>query len=215
MLRIFIGADSRQPVAFSVLAHSLYKHSSAPIAITRLDIDTLPITRRGLTDFTFARYLVPWLCNYEGVALFMDADMLCRCDINELKFSLEDFKGASVAVVNEIERFEWPSLMLFNNPKCTKLTPEYIETGKPQTLEWAESLAALPKEYNHVVPYSGTNPDAKIVHFTQGIPMFRETLECEHSDEWRAMNNDMRRSCGWSDLMGSSVHAQRMGLCAQ
>lgn len=213
-MKIFIGSDSRQPVAFSVLAHSLYERSSAPLSITKLDIRQLPITRRGLTDFTFARYLVPWLCNYEGVALFLDADMLCRCDIQELNLTPDQFRGASVGVVKDIERFEWPSLMLFNNALCRTLTPEYIESGKPQTFEWAESLIALPKEYNHVVPYSGTDPHAKIVHYTQGIPVHRETMDCEHAQEWRDTNLAMRQSCGWSELMGSSVHAQRMGLCA-
>lgn len=214
-MRIFIGADTRQPVAFNVLAHSLYERASAPISITKLDIRQLPmVTRRGLTDFTYLRYLVPYLCNYEGVALFMDADMLCRCDIHELNFTPEQFQGAAAGVVNEIERFEWPSLMLFNNALCKKLTPEYINTGKPQTLEWADKLIALPKEYNHVVPYSGTNPDAKIVHYTQGIPIHRETMDCEHGQEWRDTNLSMRDSCEWQELMGGSIHAQRMGLCA-
>ena len=214
-MRIFIGADTRQPVAFNVLAHSLYEKASAPISITKLDIRQIPmITRKGLTDFTYARYIVPYLCNYEGVALFMDADMLCRCDIHELNLTPDQFRGGAVGVVNEIERFEWPSLMLFNNALCKKLTPEYINTGKPQTFEWADKLIAIPKEYNHVVPYSGTNPDAKIVHYTQGIPIHAETMDCEHGQEWRDTNFAMRDSCGWQELMGNSVHAQRMGLCA-
>ena len=36
------------------------------------------------TDFSFTRFLVPYLQNYEGWAMFMDCDMLCREDINNL-----------------------------------------------------------------------------------------------------------------------------------
>ena len=84
MLHIFIGVDRRQWLAYTVLQHSLQSRSSKPLAITPLVLPQLPITRQGLTDFTFSRYLVPWLCDYKGVALFVDADFLCLTDINEL-----------------------------------------------------------------------------------------------------------------------------------
>lgn len=208
-MRIFIGGDSRQPLAFNVLAHSIYARASIPVSITKLNIDTLPIKRRGLTEFTFSRYLVPWLCNYEGTALFMDADMLCLCDINELNF----IPGYPIAVVKNNERFEWPSLMLFNNALCKTLTPEFIETENPQKLNtWANDILELLPEYNHIVPYSGKNPNAKIVHFTQGIPCFDETKDCEFSKEWQEEHRRMNSTVSWHDIMGTSIHAQRMGI---
>ena len=209
-MRVFIGYDARQPVAFNVLAHSIMSRASKPVSITRLDISQLPITRQGLTEFTFTRYLVPYLCNYEGVALFLDADMLCLTDINDLNLSEDQFQGNSVAVVKEgVERFEWPSMMLFNNPLCKSLTPEFIEQGAPQKLEWGK-VASLPKDYNHIVPYSGKNPNAKIVHFTQGIPCFKETEDCEYSKQWRDELKESVSSCTWQDIMGKSVHKERM-----
>lgn len=212
-MKIFIGGDSRQPVAFNVLAHSIYKRASGPVSITKLDIRHMPIKRVGLTEFTYSRYLVPWLCGYQGTALFLDADMLCLSDIYELNLREEQFQGAGVAVVQEIEGFERPSLMLFNNPLCTRLTPEYVEQAKPQALiDWSPKVLGLPQEYNHIVPYSGASSSAKIIHFTQGIPCFKETRDCEYSKEWNDELADMNSTVSWQHIMGGSIHAVRMGL---
>jgi hypothetical protein len=77
MHRIFIGVDSRQTVAGNVLQSSLIENSSQPLSITQLRIKTLPLKRVGTTEFAYTRYLVPWLCEFKGRALFLDADMIC------------------------------------------------------------------------------------------------------------------------------------------
>ena len=81
MIRIFIGLDPRQPVAYHVLCHSILRRASQPVSITPLMLHSLPIERTGLTEFTFTRFLVPWLCDYRGVGIFMDSDMLVLGDV--------------------------------------------------------------------------------------------------------------------------------------
>lgn len=172
-------------------------------------LDQLPISRRGLTEFTFARYLVPWMCDYEGEALFLDGDMLCLADITEMP------KPDTVRVVKEIEPFEWPSLMYFNCEKFEWLTPEYVddEANKPHALQrWPVEIQELHKDWNHIVPYSGFNTNAKIVHFTQGIPCFEQTRDCEYSEEWHHEVLALGSTVSWDELMGPSIHKQRMGL---
>jgi len=144
---------------------------------------------------------------YEGTALFLDGDMVVQCDIEEL-FQLADDKY-SVQVVKSAQRFEWPSLMLFNCAKCKALTPEYIETGNPQTLEWGD-VGELPKEYNHLVGYDAPNPDAKIIHYTMGIPAFKEVRHLEHSDTWATEIRAANSTVSWEELMGNSVHAEKI-----
>lgn len=212
MLRVFVGFDPRQPLAYTVAQHSIVSRSSQPVSITPLILRQLPITRRSLTEFTFSRYLVPWLCGYEGHALFVDADILVRGDIAELPWNSEQH---AVSVVMHEEsaargvnvRFERPSVMLFNCAKCRVLTPDYIEKEKPQKLEWAESIGELKKEWNHLVGYDAPNPDARLVHFTMGLPCFKETQNDEFSDEWRVALNEANSTVSWQEIMGGSVHA--------
>lgn len=207
MLPIFIGVDKRQPVSYTVLRMSIEARASVPVSITPLLIDTLPIERRGLTDFTFARYLVPHLMGYKGVGLFLDADMLVDADIKEL-FDLHDPKYA-VQVVKGPMRFEWPSLMLFNSAKCKKLTPQFIEYGRPQDMEWG-TVGELPAEWNHCIGYDEPRPDAKLYHYTMGIPAFPETQILGAVDIWR---DELKAACStvpWADLMSGSVHAKRL-----
>lgn len=200
-LRVFIGYDPRQPVSYQVLHHSITRLSTKPVPITALVIEQLPITRVGLTPFTFTRYLVPWLCNYEGEAIFMDADMLCLTDITKIPRNEQP-----VSVVKNKLRFEWPSLMVFNCDKCKVLTPEFIESGSPQAMEWSE-VGELPSEWNHLVGYDPPQK-AKIVHYTQGIPCFPEVSDCEYAKEWMDEAQLVNSAVPWEVLMGNSVHAE-------
>jgi len=207
LLHIFVGVDVRQPIAYTVLQSSIIARASQPVAITPLLIDQLPITRRGLTDFTYTRYLPPWLMGYKGTALFLDADMVVQGDISDL-FALADTEYA-VQVVKSKDRFEWPSLMLFNCEKCTALTPEFIEQGNPQNLSWG-AVGELPKEWNHCVGYDEPNPDAQLIHYTMGIPAFPEVAHLEHTDTWRQELKAANSTVSWQELMGKSVHAERL-----
>ncbi len=208
-MKIFIGYDSRQPLSANVLQHSLVRRASKPISVTMLKIDTLPIKRKGLTDFTFSRYLVPWLCGFQGRALFLDSDMLALGDVAEL-FDTPRTGTAAVHVVKGKQKFEWPSLMLFENELCQMLTPEYVDLdgSRPHMFEWTSNIGELPPEWNHCVGYDEPRADAKIVHYTQGVPFWFETSQCEYSREWYEEMNDMARICSWKDIMGRSVHAK-------
>ena len=92
VIPIFIGYDFRERAATNVLIDSLYQHSSYPLSITPLI--TSQLVKQGYhsrareekqsTDFSFTRFLVPFLMNFQGWAIFMDCDMVCFSDIGEL-----------------------------------------------------------------------------------------------------------------------------------
>lgn len=205
MLRIFVGVDERQPLAYSVLQHSIYQNASEPVAMTPLMLKTLPIKRRGLTQFTYSRFLVPYLCGFRGKALFLDADMVVTGDIAEL-FHIPDW--ASQVLVNQKQaRFEWASAMLFNCDRCTELTPQFIDNEKNPLLDlaWAPKVGEFPADWNHAVGYAQP-ATAKLYHYTQGIPCHAETRGVEDKP-WVTAFKDMVRTCSWSELMANSVHA--------
>lgn len=213
-LRCFIGFDERQKVAYTVAAHSLAINATKPVSITPLVLETLPTELRGLTPFTFTRFLVPWLCDYQGWALFMDADVLVAGDVAEL-FALADPEADCMVVDHAGDKaFERASVMLMNCSRLRHMTPDWLNE-KPaglMTLQWSALPGALPAEWNHLVGYDEPNPDAKIVHYTQGVPIHPEIEGCEWSDEYIAMlSKDALTTADWTSLMGQSKHAIDIG----
>jgi len=207
MLRVFIGYDDRQPVAYNVLQVSIATRSSRPVSVTPLILSQLPITRAGLTPFTFSRFLVPWLCNYEGTALFLDIDMLVLADIAELFDMMDD--NALMVSKNRL-KFEWASAMLFNcgHADNRRLTPEFIETAENlHTIPWTDKVGDLPGEWNHLVMYDEPKP-AKLVHYTAGIPCFPETKDLGYGPEWMNELKAAMAAKSWQTLMAKSVHAR-------
>ena len=207
MLRVFLGFDSNEVVAYHTLAHSILRHASVPVSVTPLKLSQLPMKRARThtqsTEFSFSRFLVPWLCGYEGEAIFMDCDMLCRTDIATLKAE----HGAAVSVVKHdyqprpedkflgqrqsiYEKKNWSSVMVFNNALCRRLTPEYVNTASGLELhqfKWLPSdawVGSLAPEWNHLVGEYSPNPSAKIVHYTIGGPWFAKYADCEYAQEW-------------------------------
>lgn len=208
MTRVFIGYDPRQPVAYNTLAHSIASRASKPVSITRLQLDQLPITRVGLTQFTYSRFLVPYLSNYEGISIFLDSDMLCLVDIEELLAFPLEYPGMPVFVVPHTLKFERPSLMVFRNALCKVLTPEYVQNVNSPLFNfgWASAVGGLPAEYNHLVGYDAPSEKAKIIHYTQGIPCWPETRDCEYAEDWRKEAAHAFGSVSFQELMGKSVH---------
>jgi len=90
MIKIFIGYDEGEKIAYHVLSESIRQHASEPVSITPIDLTTTRniFTREKAknqsTEFAFSRFLTPYLSNYEGWSIFMDCDMLLRADIKTL-----------------------------------------------------------------------------------------------------------------------------------
>lgn len=210
LLPVFIGYDPRQPIAFSVCAHSVMRHASVPVNLCALHLKQLPITRRGLTEFTWSRFLVPYLCDYEGTAVFMDGDIVVTGDIAEL-FAQAD-PDCDVQVMQYQARFEWPSVVLFNNARCKMLTPEFVETSQnPLTLSWAQNIGHFRREFNFCVGYEKSpefSAQAKLLHFTRGIPIWKETRGNPEDAIWMKEAKLAGSTCTHAELMGGSVHVK-------
>ena len=220
MIHIFIGFDERETVAWHVLTHSILARASVPVAFTPLALNNLKrvFTRQRealqSTDFSFSRFLTPYLSGYEGWSMFMDCDMLVRRDIAEL-WALRDDRYAVMCVKHDHQPKEavkfldqpqtpynkknWSSVMLFNNSKCKALTPEFVNTASGLQLhqfKWLGDdglIGGLPSAWNHLVGYSVPMADAANVHYTLGGPYFDEYRGCEHAQGWQDDRNAMLR----------------------
>lgn len=156
---IFIGEDLREQEAIKTLINSINAYNSnpeEPLILTPLSTQQLRdekiFTRRHLvgssgqmidlidsrpfsTDFSFTRFLVPYVADSEGIdgwVIFMDCDFLCLYDVSTLFKELEesysqfpvvvvkkDFKSKNDTKMfgtaqNNYNKKLWSSFMCFN-----------------------------------------------------------------------------------------------------
>lgn len=211
MIRIFIGFDRRETVAYHALCQSIIAHASVPVAITPLHVDHLEgiLTREPdplqSTDFAFSRFLAPYLCDFEGWALFMDCDMIMQDDVRKL-WALRDPRYAVQVVKHDHQPAEarkflgqaqtryakknWSSVMLFNNARCRALGPDYVNSASGLELhqfKWLESdaeIGELPARWNFLVGYDAPRDDIAVLHYTTGGPYFDEYRDVPYADAW-------------------------------
>ncbi len=202
MIRIFIGFDQRETVAYHVLTHSILSRASTPTSITPLALPQLAkiFTRERnsmqSTEFAFTRFLVPYLCDYQGWAIFMDCDMLVLDDIAKL-WAMRDERYAAMVVKHDYtpktgekflgqkqtayEKKNWSSVMLMNCAKCKALTPEYVNTATGLELhrfQWLKNeseIGELSTRWNFLVGEYDPVPLSQIanLHYTLGGPVFQ------------------------------------------
>ena len=220
MIQVFIGYDPREALAFSVLSYSIHARASQPVGVSPIMLSQLGgvMTRERhplqSTDFSFSRFLTPYLSNYSGWSIFMDCDMLMLDDVASL-YALCDERYAAMVVKHDhvpkeerkfldqpqtaYQKKNWSSVILFNNAKCRALTPDYVNRASGLELHQFKWLAdddligAIPDRWNHLVGYSVPRKDASLVHYTLGGPYFDEFRDCEYSAEWRAELKEMSR----------------------
>ena len=207
-----MGYDPREAVVFTVFNQSVIKYTSIPVSICPLHQDALNFDGQqdGTNAFIFSRYLVPYLQDYKGWALFADGDMLITEDLKNL-WDLRDDKYAVQVVKHDYKtkhyrkyigspmesdnldypKKNWSSVMLFNcgHPANKILTKELVSEAGGAFLhrfQWLteDEVGELPVEWNHLVGEYKENPDAKLIHFTLGAPCFLHYYEDEYAGEW-------------------------------
>lgn len=214
MIRVYIGYEPKEEIAYHVLASSIMRRSSQPVQITPIILSSLAKIfnreRNPLqsTEFSFSRFLTPYLSGYDGWSIFMDCDMLVLDDIANL-WNLRNEQFALMCVHHEhvpkeklkflnqtqtkYERKNWSSVMLLNNARCKALTPAYVETATGLDLhrfKWLEDeeIGEIPGRWNHLVDYDPHLPIERIsnLHFTEGGPYFEQYKNCGYSENWFA-----------------------------
>ena len=211
MINIFVGYDSKEKVAFNTLSYSILKNSTQPIAITPIYLENIKDTfvreRNNLssTEFSFSRFIIPHLMNYQGWALFMDCDMLMKADIAELWRLRDDRYAVQVCkhdyVPKSATKFlgqtqtvypkkNWSSFMLMNCKKCTTLTPDYVNKASGLELhqfKWLETenlIGDLPLEWNWLAEEYEPKEDVKNIHYTEGGPYFKGYEKIDYAEDW-------------------------------
>lgn len=215
VLKVFIGYDPVESVAWHTHAHSILESASRPVALVPVNIRNLRQihTRerdpKQSNEFSFTRFLVPYLAGFEGHAVFLDCDQLIRTDVADLFAIGEAAPDKAVHVVQHdyepkdtikyldtvqyrYPRKNWSSVVLWNcgHPANRVLTPEFVNTAAAMTLhrfQWLDDdlLGSLDVRWNWLVgEYADPPADVKLVHWTTGGPYFTEYRDADFAGEW-------------------------------
>lgn len=210
MIRLFTGWDQREAAGWHAFVQSVHERTSAPVSVTPL---VMNMQRDGTNSFTYSRFLVPHLCNFDGFAIFVDgADMICLGDLAEL-WEMRSSGGSAVKVVKhdyktrhprkyvgtEMEspnesypRKNWSSVMIFDcghyMNRC--LEPKFIAEKDGAYLHrfgWLpdDRIGDLPREWNWLCDEYGANTQAKILHWTAGIPAIYAYRNSPQAQAWQ------------------------------
>lgn len=210
MIKLMIGFDQTEAIAFHVFCQSILEKSSSPVQFTPLSLVNLKNYRESHEDasnqFIYSRFLTPYLSDYSGWAIFADGDMVCNSDISEL-WALRDSSKAVQVVKHDYRtkqtvkylgnknedypRKNWSSLILWNcgHPANKVLTPDFV-SEKPGSylhrFSWLSDdlIGELPKEWNWLAIEYPENPAAKIIHYTLGTPCFKEYSNTSMASLW-------------------------------
>jgi lipopolysaccharide biosynthesis glycosyltransferase len=201
VIRLFGGFDQREEVGYHVFCSSVLKNASGVVSfIPVMDVEH----RDGSNAFTYARYRVAEMCDREGWAIFADAcDMVMLGDVAEL-WSMRDeryavqlvkheyktrhplkYRGTSMQCPNmDYPRKNWSSLMLVN---CS--APEWeIENSGKDAHQFKgfdpDRIGDLPAEWNVLVDEGQKSENAKLLHYTAGIPVFPYYSGTPGADFW-------------------------------
>ena len=212
-LKIFIGYDPREKIAYHVLSQSIIANSSIPINISPINLRNLkhfynrPKTKMHSTEFSISRFLTPFLSNYKGYSLYLDCDFIILEDVAKLiKFiskrqnkvlwcvkhkdyiPKEKIKFLKEKQYN-FKKKNWSSFMIFNNTKCKILTPKLVSKAHGLYLhqfKWTNEklIGSLPKNWNILVGEQKIPKKINALHYTLGGPYFKKHAKCQGSKYW-------------------------------
>lgn len=210
--KVFIGFDTRQPMAFCVANRSLVKKATQPLDVQMLHLPQLIAlglyTRPTLringqmtdvisnapmsTEFAISRFLVPYLCDYSGYAVFCDSDFMFMDDICKVFEEIDPRKAVSVVkhkydisdglkmdgqVQTAYPRKNWSSFIVFNcgHHLNKYLTLENVNADKGRELHgfhWLpdDEIGSLNESWNWLEGHSAATITPKAVHYTRGTP---------------------------------------------
>ena len=207
---VFVGYDPREAIAYHVCANSIIRNASAPVAIIPVALNLFTDYKETHGDnsnhFVYTRFLVPYLMDFRGRAIFIDGDMVVRGDIIELYESLQTAHDVAVvkhdyktrmpvkymgAPNEDYPRKNWSSVIVWDCQSYPnrRLTPDFVQKQPGSFLHrfsWIDDdrIQALPPEWNWLPDELGENTDAKMLHYTLGTPCFREFADTTQAAEW-------------------------------
>lgn len=244
-IRLFVGYDAREALAYSVFCESVIHRASLPVSFTPIhqgmsrDFD---LERDGSNAFMLARFLVPMLCGFQGWAIFCDGDMVVNADIKELYDYRLGYEDKAVCVVPhdyktkaklkyvgsslESPNIDYPkknqsSVILWNcaHPSNQDLTESYIAK---QTPKYLHRFGWLNEDEIGELPTEwnylvGEQPPSKahLNHYTLGLPALKAYANDYGSWHWHSAFLRMMQAAGEGPQVIAKRALERVGEVSQ
>lgn len=216
-LTVYIGTEDDQMIPQKVLEYSIHKNARRPVKVRAVKQQ---IERVGGTNFGFVRFFVPQMNDYQGKAIYLDADQLVFTDINELADLLDD--QHSIALVNQpkgtfgakpvgqhnqtsvmaldcAKLHDWDPNTMFLHvvPNRAELAPGQIHYRDFMMLTWFDQSKIQPIDprWNH---FNIVEPDSKLTHFSY-----------VRSQPWKNPSHPLTEF--WGKWLKEAIHAGAVG----
>jgi len=221
-MKVFVGYDIREDIAYQVCEYSIKKHQPEAEVIPlkqkelrEAGLYTRPIDPLSSTEFTFTRFLVPYLSDYKGWAVFVDCDFVFTDDVKKL-FDQADEKYAVQVVKHDYTpdegikmdgckqlpypRKNWSSTILWNcgHPSNRQVDLSMVnrQTGQfVHRFQWLQDdeIGELLPEWNWLVGWyeEPKHGYPKALHYTEGGPWFKEYRRCQYHKTWKKYLKEM------------------------
>lgn len=150
-VRVFIATTAAQMLAVQVLEYSIKSNSSIAVEVVPLHQNNIKIPipkdikNHARTPFSFQRFIIPELCNFNGKAIYLDSDMLVFHDIRQL-WTLPNQEHPVIAVGDNKNQNRKPqfSVMLMNCKKLDWDITNIIQELDQNTLTYAHLMEDMP-----------------------------------------------------------------------
>jgi hypothetical protein len=84
-IRVFVGSEPEQDLPVRLLDYSIRKTTAENVSVVPLhSLIGGPRAASGRTPFSCQRFFIPQLCDYQGLAIYLDSDMQVFSNIRQL-----------------------------------------------------------------------------------------------------------------------------------
>ena len=210
-MRVYVGATEAQRLPCKVLEHSIRRHASMTVKVVPLFQAPMTIPQPGdeknrpRTPFSFQRFLIPALNNYQGRAIYLDSDMLVFEDIRRIwslpldKVELlttpgTDSQSATLSVlVLNCAALDWDIEKIVASLNSGSLTYEQLMFERPAT----RIRASIGAQWN------------SIEHFEKGRTALLHYTRMD-TQPWLSRQNRWNRL--WMDVLFEAMDAGAITL---
>lgn len=216
-IRICIGTEDKTKIPCEVLKYSILKHASSP---ANIDFHELNGTSWKSakdrpfqigTGFSLFRWYIPEMFDYQGYAIYLDADQIVLSDIQELWQSdqLYPNKNASIWCTYQNLHFE-TSVMFIDCAKAKDQWPNQktIEAKLKndqqrnyyRSLMWAKEIKFAPQVIpNYWNALNSYEKDTRLIHYT-----------IEATQPWYDPTHPL--TAHWKRMLREAVEAGKVSL---